>query len=112
MDGVGHLSLLHGWLPLTVQLLTALALGAAIGWRTRRWRRVWLPVAVAVGVGLTLWARWYLAASGMAGEPAPLALWIWIAATGAAVAVLCVGWRSAQWWRRSVSVLAVPMCLL
>ena len=36
----------------------------------------------------------------------------WIAATGLAVGVLILGWRGAQWWRRAVSVLAVPMCVL
>ena len=47
----------------------------------------------------------------MAGDPAPPVLWIWIAATGLAMGVLIQGWRGAQWWRRAVSVLAVPMCV-
>ncbi len=44
-----HLSLMHGWIPMTVQVMAAVALLAAIGWRTRRWRLVWLPRALIVG---------------------------------------------------------------
>ena len=39
--GAGHhrgISLLSGWLPVTVQLVVVLLLLVAIGWRTRRWR--------------------------------------------------------------------------
>ncbi|NKE28781.1 esterase family protein, partial [Mycobacterium tuberculosis] len=32
--------------------------------------------------------------------------------TGAAATVLILGWRSARWWRRGASLLAVPLCLL
>ena len=45
-----HLSLMHGWLPVTVQLIAGAVLIAAIGWRTRRWRLVWLPWAALIGV--------------------------------------------------------------
>ena len=49
---------------------------------------------------------------GVAGDPAPSALWIWIGLTGMAAGLLVLGWRGARWWRRGVSVLAVPLCLL
>ncbi|PIB77013.1 alpha/beta hydrolase [Mycobacterium celatum] len=107
-----HTSLMHGWVPLAVQAAAAVALALAIGWRSRRWRLVWLPVAAAVGVAATCWAYWYIADDGLAGEPAPRTLWMWIALTGAAAAVLTLGWRSARWWRRGASVAAVPLCLL
>ena len=42
------LSLIHGWLPAAVQAITAVVLVGAIGWRSRRWRVLWLPVLVAV----------------------------------------------------------------
>ncbi|CDO31923.1 alpha/beta hydrolase [Mycolicibacterium porcinum] len=105
-------SLLHGWLPPTLQALAAVALLAAIGWRTRRWRMIFLPCAIAVGVGLTVWARWFVHSQGLAGDPAPAALWIWIGLTGLAVAVLALGWRGSHWRRRTVAVAAVPLCLL
>lgn len=105
-----HLSLLHGWLPLTAQVLTVATLIAAIGWRTRRWRLLWLPMSAIVGVAVACGARWYLATSGMAGEPAPQQLWWWVGLTCVAILVVVFGWRSAQWWRRAVSVIAVPLC--
>ena len=108
-----HLSLMHGWIPMIVQVMAAVALLAAIGWRTRRWRLLWLPRALIVGAALTAAAYWYIASEGLAGDdPAPHRLWIWIGLSGVAAAVLLAGWRGARWWWRGVSVLAVPLCLL
>ncbi len=45
----GHTSLMHGWVPITVQAVTAIVLALAVGWRSRRWRTVCLPLAVAIG---------------------------------------------------------------
>ena len=77
-----HLSLMHGWLPLTVQAVAVVVLLAAIGWRNRRWRLVWLPVAAGIGAVLAATAYWYISSEGLAGDPAPKLLWIWIAAGG------------------------------
>lgn len=107
-----HLSLLHGWIPLLVQIVAAIALVAAIGWRNRRWRLLWVPWAVFIGTMLAMGAYWYIAAEGLAGQPAPWTLWVWIALTGTAAGVLVAGWRGAAWWRRAVAVAAVPLCLL
>ena len=109
-----HLSLMHGWIPITAQVVAALVLIAAIGWRNRRWRLVWLPWAALVGVGLALAAYWYVASQGMSDDinPAPYALWIWIGLSGIAAGVLIAGWRGARWWRRGVSALALPLCAL
>jgi hypothetical protein len=105
---ISQLSLMHGWVPPTVQAITAAVLVCAIGWRSRRWRVLWLPVALVVGVVLALWAHWYIGSAGVAGDPAPRALWIWIGLTGLAVGVLVLCWRGARWWRRGAAVLAVP----
>ena len=107
-----HASLIHGWLPVAVQLVAAVAAACAIGWRSRRWRSVWIPVMAVGGAMLALAAHWYLDSLGVAGDPAPPVLWVWIAATGLALGVLIVGWHGAQWWRRGLSVLAVPLCAL
>ncbi|MET0475720.1 MAG: alpha/beta hydrolase-fold protein [Mycobacterium sp.] len=103
---------MHGWLPLTVQVVTALVLLAAIGWRTRRWRLVWLPVAAGIGVALTAVAHWIIASQGLADDPAPKELWIWLTLTGIAAVVLVVGWRDATWWRKVLSMVGVPCSLL
>jgi S-formylglutathione hydrolase FrmB len=106
------LSLLHGWLPPTVQAVAAVVLVVAIGWRSRRWRLVWLPVAIVVGLILAVWTHWYVASQGLAGDPAPSSLYAWVGLTGLALAVAVLGWRGSRWRRRTASLLAVPLCLL
>jgi S-formylglutathione hydrolase FrmB len=109
----GHgISLLGGWFPITVEVVTVVVLIAAIGWRTRRWRLLWLPLSAAVGVAVALAARTYLNSEGLAGDPAPFELWVWTAVCAAAVAVAVLGFRGAPWLRRGLSVLAVPLALL
>ena len=103
---------MHGWVPITIQIIAGIALVAAIGWRNRRWRYMWLPWAALCGVAVTVTAYWYIASEGLAGDPAPDGLWIWIGLSGAAAAVLIAGWRGATWWRRGVAVTALPLCLL
>ena len=106
------ISLLHGWLPPTIWTVAAIVLVLAIGWRSRRWRLVWLPVSLAVGLLVAGWTHWFIDTQGLAGDPAPDALWIWVGLTGLAVAVAVLGWRKNPWWRRGVSVLAIPLCVL
>jgi S-formylglutathione hydrolase FrmB len=105
---------MHGWIPITAQVVAGLLLIAAVGWRNRRWRLMWLPWATLVGVALAVAAYWYIASEGMSDHtnPAPYSLWIWIGLSGVAAGVLIAGWRGARWWRRGVSTLALPLCLL
>ncbi len=105
---------MHGWLPVTVQVIAGVLLIAAIGWRNRRWRLVWLPWAALVGSVVAVAAYWYISSQGLSDDdnPAPYALWIWIGLSGVAAAVLIAGWRGARWWRRATSALALPLCLL
>jgi S-formylglutathione hydrolase FrmB len=108
----GHTSLMHGWVPITVQVIAAIVLARAIGWRSRRWRVVWLPAAAAVGGVTAYGTHWYIIDRGLSDEPAPSALWLWIALSGVAAAALILGWRSARRWRRGAALLSVPLCLL
>jgi S-formylglutathione hydrolase FrmB len=105
-------SLLTGWLPLTIEIVAVVALVAVVGWRTRRWRLIWVPISVLVGVGVALAAWAYMNSEGLASDPAPFTLWVWTAVFGAAVAVAVLGWRGSRWWRRGLSVLAIPVTLL
>jgi S-formylglutathione hydrolase FrmB len=73
---------------------------------------VWLPVAIVVGLILAVWTHWYVASQGLAGDPAPSSLWVWVGLTGLALAVAVLGWRGSRWRRRTASLLAVPLCLL
>ncbi|MGW4091935.1 alpha/beta hydrolase [Nocardia sp. NPDC004750] len=106
------ISLLHGWLPVTVALLAAVIVLLAVARRGRRWWLIQLPVCVALGVAGALGAAWYVADEGLASDPAPTRLWAWVGATAAAVAVAVVGWPGARWWRRGFAVLAIPLTLV
>ncbi|OBA71629.1 hypothetical protein A5641_01470 [Mycobacterium sp. 1554424.7] len=101
---------MHGWVPATVEVATAIALGLAVGRRSRRWLLLWLPVAAVVGVAAAAGAQWYI--GGIATEPAPRALYVWIALAGTALAVVILGWWGAHWWRRVASILSLPLCVL
>jgi S-formylglutathione hydrolase FrmB len=107
-----HTSLMHGWVPMTIQVIAAVALTLAVGWRSRRWRTVWTPLAAFAGGATAYLTHWYIVDRGLCDEPAPSALWVWITLTGMATAVLVLGWRSARPWRRGAAVFAVPLCLL
>ena len=55
-----HTSLMHGWVPATIQVLSAVVLILAVGWRSRRWRTVWMPLA-ALGGGVAAYlTHWYI----------------------------------------------------
>src|SRR6202034_4550960 len=71
-----------------------------------------LPAAAVLGAASAACASWYIAHAGLADDPAPHLLWWWIAGSGAAAAIVILGWGSARWWRRSASLLSVPLCLL
>ena len=103
---------MHGWLPWTVQIVTAVVLLVAIGWRSRRWRVLWWPVALVVGGALAAGSAWFISSQGLADDPAPKMLWVWLVVTGVAAVAFVAGWRSAGWWRRALSAVGVPLCLL
>jgi S-formylglutathione hydrolase FrmB len=107
-----HTSLMHGWVPGVIQAVSLSMLLVAIGWRSRRWRLVLLPVAAVLGAALAGWSHWYITSGGLADDPAPSLLWWWIAVSGTALAILVLGWQGARWWRRCASLLSVPLCLL
>jgi S-formylglutathione hydrolase FrmB len=106
------MSLLTGWLPVSVQVVAALVVLAALAaLRVRRLSR-WLPVLAVVAVAVALAVRRYVAVHGLSSDPAPPLLWVWIGVTAAAVPAVVPGWRGARPRRRVLSTLAVPLSLL
>jgi S-formylglutathione hydrolase FrmB len=106
------ISLLGGWFPITVEIVTVVVLIVAIGWRTRRWRLVWVPVGAATGVAAAFAARAYMNYQGLASDPAPVQLWVWTAVFAGSVALAALGFRGARWWRRGLSLVPIPLSLL
>jgi S-formylglutathione hydrolase FrmB len=101
-----------GWLPVVIQVLSTAFLLVGLGWRSRRWRLRWVPVAAATGVASASAAYWFVDFEALAEDRAPIVLWLWISLAGAAIVVAVAGWRGARWWRRGASVVAIPLCLL
>ncbi len=104
--------MLHGWFPPAVQGFALLTLVIAIHWRTRRWLKWVLPGGLVAAAAVTALSYWYITSLGVAGDPAPTSLWLWIALSGLAAAVVLLGWPGARWWRRGLAVLSVPLCAL
>ncbi|UXA15464.1 esterase family protein [Mycobacterium sp. SMC-8] len=105
---------MHGWLPVAVQTLTLVAVITAVGWRSRRWRMVWVPWSALIGAVLAFAVYCYIRSAGVADDtnPAPRTFWVWIALSGFTFGVLVAGWRGAGWWRRGAAALALPLCVL
>lgn len=102
-----HLSLMHGIIPAMVQIVTVAALLYALGWRKRL-----VAVGVAAGVVTVAVAHWTYDTLGIASEPAPWQLWLWVFLFGLAATTVVAGWRGAGGWRRNASVFATSFCLL
>jgi hypothetical protein len=81
---LAHTSLLRGWIPMALQIIAASVLVLAIGWRSRRWRMLWVPASVLLGVLAAGGTYWYFDWSGLVGHAAPPMLWIWTMLTGLA----------------------------
>ncbi len=107
----GGVSLLTGWLPLTVFVLAALAATVVLLGRGR-WLRVGLPVCLGLGALVAWGADAELGSQGVAGEPAPMMLWVWLALAAATLAAAVLRFRSGRWRGRIASVAAVPLLLV
>jgi hypothetical protein len=73
---------------------------------------VLVPISAAIGVVAALAARTYMNSEGLASDPAPFLLWVWTAVGAATIAVAALGFQSASWWRRGLSLLAIPLVFL
>lgn len=109
---IADVSLMHGWLPATVHLVTVVALAGGIGWRWRRSSLLPLPVGIGLGAALAVSLNCYLGTTGLIGGPPPGALWAWLVLTGVPVGAVALGWRRMRWRRRASALAATVLCLL
>jgi S-formylglutathione hydrolase FrmB len=109
---VVNLTLINGWLPAAIQLASVVVVAVGLGWRSKRWLLRWVPVAAVAGVALAGAAYWFARDQALADDRAPVRLWLWIGLTGLALVVAIAGWPRLAWWRRGVSLVAIPMCLV
>jgi S-formylglutathione hydrolase FrmB len=105
-------SLVHGWVPVVVEVLAITAFVAGAARRPRGWYPRWVVWAVAAGLAVALMGNWLLTDLGVAGEPAPSVLWAWAGLTGSAAITIVLGWSGSHWFRRNLTVFATAVCLL
>lgn len=110
---IAAISLVSGWLPITVDVAAVVALLVAVIRRPRRRALIAVLLATTVGVGLGLFLCWLLSDRldlfDVSLSPISRA---WIAAAfGTAGAALASAVRPGA-GRRAVAVIAVPLCLL
>ncbi|WP_146100629.1 alpha/beta hydrolase-fold protein [Nocardia nova] len=111
-NGFHHgVSLLHGWLPLTIEIVAAVLLVVAVVRWGRRWWLIRVPICLALGVVAAFAARTVMNNEGLASDPAPVRLWIWVGVAVAAIALMVVGWPGARWWHRTAAIVAVPFAI-
>ena len=104
-----RVSLLDGWLPWALRIASAILVVLATGWRNRRWRARWLPIAAGTTVAGAIGAWVAVPAALALTDPVPTEAWIWFAMLLFAALMLIVGWRSGRWWRRGLAALAVML---
>jgi S-formylglutathione hydrolase FrmB len=128
---IDSISVIDGWFPTVVIVLTIVTLLASLGWRATRTRRrrrspssgewstpevrrrpAWrwqlllgIPIAIAL-VGLAA-----LIDDGVSLIPYqfPNSFYVWFALIPLALAFCAIGWRGAPWWRRAISVISVAL---
>ena len=110
-----NVSLLGGWLPWTLRILTPVALVllvVATGGRNRRWYLTRLPILLAAGA-VTAVASVFVVRDLMdISDPLPTSLWFWIGCAPVAIGAGISGWRGGRWWRRAAAPFALVLALL
>ncbi|WP_194891270.1 alpha/beta hydrolase [Catenulispora pinisilvae] len=107
-----NISLLGGWLPWTLRVLTLVLLAAAVGLRNRRWYVTVLPILLATGAAVALIAVFLVRRYVDAGDPLPTSLWFWLGCVPIAIGAGITGWQQGRWWRRAAAPLALLLALL
>ena len=108
-----NLSLTHGLIPITLQLLALVAIAVAVGrHRSTKWLKRALPGAVLTGLGLAAGMRLFVKDRGWSVDAVSYQSVFWVFMTGFALAIVVAGWRGSNWSRRVVSVLSVLLAVV
>lgn len=108
-------SLLGGWLPWTLRVLTVLLVVAAIGrrrFRDRTFLLKRLPLVVAGAAVFGLLCSVLVRTVFAITDPLPFDMWCWLAVFGLALGLAAVCWRGSRWWQRTAAPLAMLLALL
>lgn len=104
-------SLLHGWLPVTIEIVAVVLLLIAIVRFTRRWWFIRIPIAILLGVAAAIGAWAYTNNQGLASDPAPVLLWVCVGIMVATLVIVVIGWPGSRWWQRVAAILALPFAI-
>lgn len=105
-----NVALTGGWLPFSLQAVTlVIAMIARCG---RRWRAAEVAAAVMAAVVLAGAAVLFTGYQGWTSESVSMGTVTWIAMTGGTLAGVAMLWAGARWWRRLMSIVAVPLCVV
>jgi S-formylglutathione hydrolase FrmB len=103
-------SLISGFIPNLIVCLSLAVLIAGIGWRSGPWRRQLLAGALTA-LALTSVLAFSQLAFAWVPYPFPVRYYLWVGGVMFALG-LCAFGRGIGWWRRMLSVLAVPLIAL
>ncbi len=110
MAVIEHLSLLHGFVPIAIDLITVALAGVVVVALRRQWRRALIALAVALAAVATYSYLMNLPAQFHGRFPKSFFLW-----AAAPIAVVVAGvwcWRHISWWPRAAALLAVPLLVV
>jgi hypothetical protein len=108
-------SLLGGWLPWALRVLTVVLVVVTIGRRRLRDRGFLLrrlPIVLGGSAGFGVVCAVLVRTVAGISDPLPFGLWFWLAAFGLAVGLAIVCWRGSRWWQPTAAPLAMLLAVL
>jgi S-formylglutathione hydrolase FrmB len=112
-EGLAALSLVHGWLRVTLAVAVFAGLaGLLLVRRDRRWWLRWVPLAIGLALALLVLVVVYLDVTKPWPDPLQPDVMAWIGAGLFAVVLLVLGWRGRRWWVRGAATAAAVLVVL
>jgi S-formylglutathione hydrolase FrmB len=102
------ISVIDGWVPVTIYALTAIAIVLGLGWRSGIWRRQ-LMVAIPGAIALTAIGAVLEKIFDFVGYDYPPTFYVWMGIVAFCVIAAVVGWPGEHAGGRVASLLAIPL---